>query len=690
MELAAQQAVRPSGSTLAVDRFVEGTITCLRFQGTINEAFDGKRLAASVKCNTLILDMGAVKKISSFGIREWADFIKTVERQVQLVVAIECTPKVVDQMNMVSQFLGSKGQVFSFYGPYRCDHCDIDRRVLFRIDRDHAAIRSLRPPEHLCETCSRPEYFDEEPASFFSYVAAQQSFDLSPQVLDFLGSKLRYALADGDRRLHVDKQIEGRTTYLKFVGNLDGSLPSSKIAEGLEGVVVVDLSGVGSVDLAGAAEWRNFITLTKDTAEKMYLVGCPPVMLQRLNRPGDLGDRLVSFTMPYSCANCATTAAQLIDVADHYDILKFATPPEMKCSHCKSPTTCVAPESLLSRLPSLPAVDLDAGLRKFIKEMRDRKPAPPKLAKKSATGARLGLFGIILIVAAALLVAVAFIFNSYTSYQQRQAQTKLEKAIAEVKPPPPMVQRPAWITSSTPLSAFCTDYADKLACVGVSSYLPSRDAARAEAINAALEEMSNTIGLKIKGKVFEETVRPLFGTARSDALLALENASTPPAPGYARALETVRAARQAAAESLPVTGGSAAPVQQADWYWEEYNRVDNKGTEFLVFVRFDLGGDALKSLMEEYSGVTELLGSKVVTVFPGLAWRFPDVKQGAVVIDAGGRLKNLGVEDRDIILAVNGAPVRNGRDLASKLEKGDAKLALTVKSTTGAVRELRR
>jgi anti-anti-sigma regulatory factor len=687
MDAAAQQAVKPTGSNLAIDKFIEGSITCLRFQGTIDESFDGKRLAASVRCSTLILDMGAVKKISSFGIREWADFIKNVERQVQQLVAIECTPKVVDQMNMVSQFLGTKGQVFSFYAPYRCDYCDIDRRVLFQVDRDHAAIRGLRPPEHLCETCSRPEYFDEEPASFFSYVAAQQSFELGPEIIDFLSSKLRYALADGDRRLHVDKQIEGRSTYLKFVGNLDGSLPSSKIAEGLEGVIVVDLSGVGSVDLAGAAEWRNFITITKSTAERLYLVGCPPVMLQRLTRPGDLGDHLVSFTMPYSCPNCATTASQLIDVSEHYDILKFATPPEMKCAHCKSPTTCVAPEALLSRLRSIPNVEIDSGLRKFIKEMRERKPERPKAKKKGAAGARLGMFSAFIVVA--VLAAGTLVVINY--FQQQQAQTKLEKAIAEVKPPAPMVQRPAWVTSATPLSAYCTYYADKLSCVGVSSYLAARDAAQAEATSGALEEMANTIGLKISGKTFEETVRPLFGSARADALLALENArTTPTGDAYKRAVEVVRTARQAAAEALRSTGGSAAPVQQADWYWEEYNRADAKGTEFLVFVRFDLNQDSLNALMQEYSSVVEVLGSKVVTLFPGLVWRQADAKQGVIVVDAGGRLKSLGVQDDDIILALNEEPVRGSADLASKLDKLDSRATLKVKGKDGNVRELPR
>lgn len=683
MDAAAQQqsAAALSGN-LSIDKFIEGSITCLRFQGTIDESFDGKRLASTVKASTLILDMGQVRKISSFGIREWSDFVKACERSVDSIIAIECTPKVVDQLNMVSQFLGSKGMVFSFYAPYRCDYCDVDRRVLFQVDRDAASIRSLRPSEQLCETCSRPSYFDEEPASFFAYLAQQPPFELSPAIAEFLSSKLRYSVTGGDRRLHVDKHIEGRNTYLKFVGNLDGSFPSGKIAEGLEGTIVVDVSGIGTIDLAGAAEWRNFITQTKSAAERVFLVGCPPVLLERLTRQGDLGDQVISFTMPYSCSKCATTASQLIDVEQHYDILKFATPPEMKCSHCKSPTVCVAPESLLSRLRTLPRVDIDSGLRKFVKEMRDRKPERPQAPKQPGTGgARLGMFtGLIVLalVAAATLIGI----NWYQTREARETQKELGDAIKSVKDSQGTVQRsfarPVWITSDTPMSAFCTDNVNRLSCVGISAYHDSREEARIEASNAALEEMVNSIGLKIESASFQERVRPLYESSRSKALSALEEVrGTPAKPEYRDAREAVLAGRKRVAEALVATGGAAAPAQQAAWYWEEYPKLSGTGTEFLVFVRFDISLSAMKSLITGYTDEVDALGGKVVTVFPAAAWALPEVKHGALVVKSDGGLEKLGVRELSVITAAEGEPVRIASELAHKVRgKRDARLTV--------------
>jgi hypothetical protein len=366
-------------------------------------------------------------------------------------------------------------------------------------------------------------------------------------------------------------------------------------------------------------------------------------------------------------------------VAEHYDILKFATPPEMRCSTCKSPTACVAPEALLSRLRALPNVQIDSGLRKFIKEMRERKPERPQPPKKpGASPARIGLFTLFTVVAIGAAGTLVWM-------QQRESQSKLasvEKELQKVTKPSATMPRPAWISSDTQGSAYCTEYVDRIACTGVSAYSRSRDTARLEAHNAALEELANTVGLKIKNKTFDEAVRPLFSGARADTLKALDvGRATPGTDGFMKLVGVVRKSRQTAAEALPLTGGSAAPTQQSDWYWEEYevSGGGQKGTEFLVFVRFDLSPSALAALIEEYTTPVEVQGTKVITMFPGLAWVHPDVKQGALVLEARGSLRSRGVEARDIIVAVNGQPVRNSRDLAAKLESESKRPVLTVK-----------
>src|SRR5215471_8597145 len=119
---ASEAAMAAATPALHIDKIADANIVCLRLNGTIDESFDGKRLAHSVRAATLILDLGDVRKISSFGIRQWVDFIDAAAARAHTILFVECASKVVDQLNMVMNFAGP-AKVLSFYAPYRSDYC---------------------------------------------------------------------------------------------------------------------------------------------------------------------------------------------------------------------------------------------------------------------------------------------------------------------------------------------------------------------------------------------------------------------------------------------------------------------------------------------------------------------------------------------------------------------------------------
>ena len=90
----ASQPVLPAGAApkLVIEKFADGAVACLKFVGTIDEAFEGKKLGMTAAADTLVLDLGGVKKISSFGIREWVDFVTTASKHARTIILIECTP----------------------------------------------------------------------------------------------------------------------------------------------------------------------------------------------------------------------------------------------------------------------------------------------------------------------------------------------------------------------------------------------------------------------------------------------------------------------------------------------------------------------------------------------------------------------------------------------------------------------
>lgn len=678
----ATQTMIPDGTNqrIEIEKVSDGPITCLKLRGTINEQFEGKKLGSTVRAKVLVLDLSDVQRISSFGIREWGAFTNVIDRSCDKVYVIGCTPKVINQLGMVADFLG-KGLIFSFYAPYRCDYCGVDRLLLLNVDRDRESIKKMKAPERICETCGNPEYFDEDPLTFFAPLAGQPEFELDPKVTTFLVSKLNLAVSDLARRLSAEKSIDGRNTYLKLAGNLDNTFPRDRLAEGLEGTIAIDVSGIGAIDPPGAAEFRRFLSLITPATERILLLGCQPQFLERATRPEDLNERvqILSLSAPYACGKCATTSSQLIDVEQHYDVLKIAMPPTLKCNDCGGPTTCVASNTLLSHLRNLPKPAVDQPLRKFIKKAQ-------KQAPKKAAGAQAPAGWSRFAVASAAVAAVAVgTMAVITYYQQQKGQELVQKAVAQLSSS--QNRRPQWITSDTPFSGYCTDLTARTVCVGVSSYTPTKEAARAEASDAALEALANTIGLKIDDPAFGQLVRSAYGEARRKALAELE-----PAAGEEVAedgLTRVRAARQSVARALEKSGGAAVPTQIADWYWEEYESPT--GSEFIAFVRYDVSSDEVKALVSHYSQPAEALGGRAITSFPSLAWMPNASADGAFLVGVNeGVLEKLGLGAKDVVLSVGGEPVRDAADFATKmqaeyaaLEGNGGKVKLVVKRGDG-------
>jgi hypothetical protein len=359
---------------------------------------------------------------------------------------------------MVANFAGG-GRVFSFYVPFRCDYCDSEHRVLLQVDRDHETIKKMKLAERPCPSCNESMYFDEDGATFFSYLIGQERFELEPAVASFLASKLNYVVSDLNRKLRVDKIIDGRTTYLRLAGDLDRTFPRDKLAEGLEGLVLVDLSSIGRIEPAGAAEWRRFVQMATPLVEQLNLAAVPPAFLEKLCGRDDLGAKgsVVTLTLPYTCTSCGTTSQQLIEVGPHHDILKFATAPELRCPQCKHAMQCVAGESLMTILPQLPKPAASSELVKSIGMLRERatvpvrRPSEKKFALSQPAmpaAARTSL--LVPFLAAALAVVLAA--GGYLAYQ-RWGTDKPKPAAAGTVIERSAAQRPAWVTSDAQTQA---------------------------------------------------------------------------------------------------------------------------------------------------------------------------------------------------------------------------------------------
>ncbi|TMQ10931.1 MAG: hypothetical protein E6J90_35615 [Deltaproteobacteria bacterium] len=656
------QPVVPGAPKLVVEKFADRGVACIRFVGTIDESFEGKKLGATATADTLVLDLGGVKRISSFGIREWIDFVTTAAGHARSLILIECTPKVVDQLNMVANFAGG-GRVFSFYAPFRCDYCNTEQRVLLQVDRDWEAIKSTRIAERPCLSCKESMYFDEDGATFFSYVIGQDRFQLEPEVEAFLAAKLNYAVSDLNRKLRVDKVVEDRTTYLRLAGDLDESFPRDKLAEGLEGTVILDLGAIGKIEPVGAVQWRSFIAAIAPVAERVYLASAPPSFVEKLCTRDDLNPvvQLLTVLMPYSCASCGTTSQHAVDVGAHYDVLKFATAPEVRCPGCKQAMQCYAGETVMTLLPTMPRPTAGPELVKSIAVLRERAllAAGPRRAPKAGTAppvAQPAARASVLVPILVALLAIVLAAGGYLVYQRIAARLPagglgaLTHRSAEV--------RPAWIASEVPAAATCSEAGKALSCVGVSSVSARQDDAEDEAADAALDAAANALAVRITSPKWRLAVLPVYTAARDAKLAAFDRD-----PTSTIARRDVREARHAVAQALRATSGGAVPAAPTSRYWEEYQGAD--GRRHLAFAQITLGATEIAKLIDGYAQPASALGATVVGLFPLIAWRYPKIERGAVIVGlAQGPLQELGLAEQYVVLAIDGRDVTDAASFA--------------------------
>jgi hypothetical protein len=677
----------PASDRYSFDRAVVGGITVLTLRGTLNEAFEGRKLAETTKTKQVVVDMREVRRFASWGMTEWMDFLRiSAQREVYLV---ECSAYAVSQINLITGLLG-QARLVSFYASFRCQTCSQEIETRFLIPRDREAIRELPGSHQECPRCGGEAPLEEYPAAFFETIAARPAFDIDDEVLDYFRTHFKYDLAPDLTRFRAHRRRRNAYTYLRFSGSL-GLLPVEPLVAASEGTTVVDLVGTvySPVEIG---PWRAYVQAALAKVQALHLLDCPPGFFESAVAIEDLHDKLKvrTFALLYECLRCNTAIPYMVDVAENLEHLAAGVAPPAQCPSCQTPLVAQMTPEQVTHLRALPARDRDAELDGFLAKVRSEPSEKLEncLAASARKPARSGGPSRAVYVALGLSVLLLGGLGAVAigMWKERESAPPAAVVTPPVPAPPdaPTFTRPDWILSDVPASAYCHELINRVICVGVSTYRPTRDDAVAEANDAALEELVAAVGLKISDPVFRESVVPAYNDVRAKAMSALQAADIDRnGAKYAEAAEVVRKARKRVAELLQVSGGAAVPSQRSDWYWEEYAGEKGKANEVLVFVRYDITGDAMKALVEKYSAATPVLGASATTAFPAVAWQSADFTGGAMLTKTGRPFSSAGITAQSVVMAVGDQRVIDVPGFARRLEEwkqGTGDLELTVKT----------
>jgi serine/threonine protein kinase len=244
----------------------------------------------------VILDLAGVDQITSSGVRRWRTVIG--ELACEYLGFLNCRPQLASQFSSVARF-NAGGELISFFLPYTCTACGHYEEHLLDLRRDHAAAKAHEAPARRCSKCGGASEFDDEPSTYFYYAAYAPA--PSPSML--ANTIIDGTTSVGSAPFRVTKDVEDQVTALWLSGNLDKTVKLKRVASGLDGVLLLETSGILRVEEEGTSQLGTLL----DTVEVPTFLARVPMSLARAlaARPGRSGKAtLCSYWVPRVCSKC--------------------------------------------------------------------------------------------------------------------------------------------------------------------------------------------------------------------------------------------------------------------------------------------------------------------------------------------------------------------------------------------------
>ena len=134
--------------------------------GFLNEYCNFKGMLNSNHSET-ILDMAGVTRVNSLGVRAWVQYIINYTGKI---IYRNCSVPVVEQFNMVPEFIGDHVDVDSFFAPFYCNGCDHEEDVLLNVKKN-LDIKNLQLTIFIiCPLCKEEMESDFTPDEYLFFL----------------------------------------------------------------------------------------------------------------------------------------------------------------------------------------------------------------------------------------------------------------------------------------------------------------------------------------------------------------------------------------------------------------------------------------------------------------------------------------------------------------------------------------
>jgi len=164
-----------TGTTQAPSAKLRGRIgrgdgfVALRLDGIVDEHNGLSHWVASVgEGETLLVDMGGVKRLNSVGVRDWVLWLRALRPRWRAIVLFDCPPPVMNEVNFVRNF-AEGATITTFQVPLFCTTCQKEESRL--VDALDLKRRGGALPPFRCDRGDCQNALDDDEESYLAFLA---------------------------------------------------------------------------------------------------------------------------------------------------------------------------------------------------------------------------------------------------------------------------------------------------------------------------------------------------------------------------------------------------------------------------------------------------------------------------------------------------------------------------------------
>lgn len=154
---------------LTVNKAKKGNLEVFQIVGPVDDRsnFDESFGPVPDSPTEIHVNCAQVTRINSVGVKSWIKYFQKVQAKNLKLVFHECAPPIVQQMNMVFNFLCG-GKVATLLGPFACEACGNNFLSSLKVADIQSSNFNIQPIP--CSKCQKPAEFDDVPKLCFKFL----------------------------------------------------------------------------------------------------------------------------------------------------------------------------------------------------------------------------------------------------------------------------------------------------------------------------------------------------------------------------------------------------------------------------------------------------------------------------------------------------------------------------------------